>query len=297
MDDRAPFPSLLRLQMTRQSLTLQDVADRVQRASGHRSRVTRHLVSRWRSGAVTPNPIHVRWLCDALGVELPVFARAAAEQRPSPPTASFIGPLQLSAPSANGLEYPLVTAESPQQIVCMDNLLVADNGVLVTWQIKDEQLQELERIHASLNFRSEVEPPHLIAPELQNSLRRLRKTIRTAEPEQACRRLQAMAARTACHLGYLAFRELDLAGAFDHYALAEALARDARDDLELSLFLLRKQRLYPSSGASEIVDSVAQIAHSGWPSGVTAWVWSERGRGSRSRSAARTRNGPVRGRQ
>jgi hypothetical protein len=113
-----------------------------------------------------------------------VFARAAAEQRPSPPTASFIGPLQLSAPSANGLDYPLVTAESPQQIVCMDNLLVADNGVLVTWQIKDEQLQELERIHASLNFRSEVEPPHLIAPELQNSLRRLR---RRSEPQNLSR--------------------------------------------------------------------------------------------------------------
>lgn len=38
-----------------------------------------------------------------------------------------------------------------------------------------------------------------------------------------------------------------------------------QDDLELSLVLLRKQRLYRSSAASEIVDSVAEVANSGWP--------------------------------
>ena len=127
MNGAAPFAQLLQLEMTRQSLTLQDVADAVRRASGRRSRVSRHLVSRWRSGSVTPTAVHVRWLVQAFDVDLALWARAAAEQRPTPPTSSVPIPLQLLPPTSANLDYVQVLRESTQQLVRMDNLLGADD--------------------------------------------------------------------------------------------------------------------------------------------------------------------------
>lgn len=131
----APFAELLRREMVARSLTGAEVAEAIRRASSHRSGVTRHLVSRWCSGSVTPNRWHVRWLASALDLDLAAVANAADAQRPSPGTADVVGPLRLLPPNAAGLDYVTVIRDTTQELVRLDNLLGADDVVRVSQRL------------------------------------------------------------------------------------------------------------------------------------------------------------------
>lgn len=248
MDDRAPFAALLQQEMTRQSLTLQDVADRVQRASGRRSRVTRHLVSRWRSGAVTPSAVHVRWLCEALDVDLQVFARAAAEQRPSPPTASVVGPLQLLPPNSADLDYVQVLRESTQQLVRLDNLLGADDVAAVARRL----LNSVKRQLREGRYQSKAEAP-----------------------------LQAAAAELAELTGWLLFDSVQLVEAKQVAQEAARLSRRAGDlgmeVLVLTNLALQAQFEHEPQEAIEVVQTLHVLGETQAPR-VRAVVWMREGR-------------------
>lgn len=248
MDDHPPFAALLQLEMARQSLTLQEVADRVQRASGRRSRVSRHLVSRWRSGAVTPSAVHVRWLSEALNLDLPVLARAAAEQRPSPPTASVVGPLQLLPPNSADLDYVQVLRESTQQIVRLDNLLGADDVAAVARRL----LQSVKRQLREGRYQSKAEAP-----------------------------LQAAAAELAELTGWLLFDSVQLAEAKRVAHEATLLSRRAGDVgmevLALTNLALQAQFEHEPEEAMQVIQTLHLVGETQAPR-VRAVVWMREGR-------------------
>ena len=234
--------------MTQRSLTLQDIADRVQRASGHRSRVTRQVVSRWRSGSVTPSPVHVRWLCEALSLDLPVFARAAAEQRPNPPTGAVVSPLQLLPPNSADLDYVQVLRESTQQIVRLDNLLGADDVAAISRRL----LQSVKRQLRDGRYQATAEAP-----------------------------LQAAAAELAELTGWLLFDSLHLTEAKQASTEAAFLSRRAGDAgmevLALTNLALQGQFEHDPQTAMQAVQTLQLLAENQAPR-VRAVVWMREGR-------------------
>lgn len=248
MDDRAPFAALLHEAMTRRSLTLQDVAGRVQRASGHRSRVSRQLVSRWRSGAVTPSPVHVRWLCQALDLDLTVFARAASEQRPSPATSDVVSPLQLLPPNSADLDYVQVLRDATQQIVRLDNLLGADDVAAVCRRL----LQSVQRQLRDGRYKPSAETP-----------------------------LRSAAAELAELTGWLLFDSLHLSEARQASAEAAVMARRAGDEgievLALTNLALQGQFEGDSEASMQAVKTLQLLAETHSPR-VRAVVWMREGR-------------------
>lgn len=151
-----------------------------------------------------------------------------------------------------------------------------------SWPVDDPLLVELEHADARLNARSEVEPPRQVTPDLELWLSLLEERLERPNVGTATLRLRSMAARAANHLGYLAFRDRHRRGAYRYYALSEGFARDANDEAELAVLLLRKQRLVAATdgipAALSLVESVATRVTPGWPSGVTAWMWGEMAR-------------------
>lgn len=248
MVDRTPFAALLQLEMTRRSLTLQDVAECVQRASGRRSRVTRQLVSRWRSGAVTPSAVHVRWLCDALNLDLPAFARAAAEQRPNPPTACAVSPLQLLPPNSADLDYVQVLRDSTQQLVRLDNLLGADDVAAISRRL----LLSVKRQLHDQRYEPSAQVP-----------------------------LEAAAAELAELTGWLLFDSLQLAEARKASTEAALLSRRTGDVgmevLALTNLALQGQFEREPQAAMQAVQTLQLLAETQAPR-VRAVVWMREGR-------------------
>jgi hypothetical protein len=70
--------------------------------------------------------------------------------------------------------------------------------------------------------------------------------------------------------------------AASYYAKSASLAREAGDDYELAILILRRQRLVAATdglrAAVDLVESVDRLSHPDSPSGITAWRWGERAR-------------------
>src|SRR3984893_10117526 len=83
-DASFPFAAMVAKEMRAHSLSNGDVADRVRKAAKAERRssgASPQLVSRWRSGLVTPHPDHCRCIAQALGQSVKLLAAAAEAQR------------------------------------------------------------------------------------------------------------------------------------------------------------------------------------------------------------------------
>jgi hypothetical protein len=151
-----------------------------------------------------------------------------------------------------------------------------------SWPVDARMLEQTELAHEWLNARSEIEPPRLVKPDLRSWLDILQDLLRRSQPEPVGIRIRSMTARAASHLGYLSFRDLRCADAASYYATSASLAREAGDDAELAILILRRQRLVAAKeglrAAIDLVESIEGLLSPGAPSGITAWRWGERAR-------------------
>ena len=157
------------------------------------------------------------------------------------------------------------------------------NSVLrYSWPVDVELLEQMELVHEWLNARSEIEPPRLVKPDLRGWLDILQDVLRCSQPDLTSIRVRSMAARAASHLGYLSFRDLRCMDAANYYAMSASLAREAGDDGELAILVLRRQRLVAAKeglrAAVDLVESIEGLLSPDAPSGITTWKWGERAR-------------------
>jgi tetratricopeptide (TPR) repeat protein len=151
-----------------------------------------------------------------------------------------------------------------------------------SWPVDNRLLEQMEHAHESLNARSEIEPPRSVKPDLRSWLDVLQDLLRRGQRGPTGARIRSMAARAADHLGYLSFRDLRRAEAASYYAQCGSLAREAGDDHELAVLILRQQRLVAAMhglpAAVDLVENMDELLNPGSPSGITAWRWGERAR-------------------
>jgi hypothetical protein len=115
---RLPFTELLARAITESSMSLPEVARAVDKAAaddGIRVATTKQQVWRWKHGPTVPNTSAVRWLAKALAQPVPVFARAAAEQRAlvGEPEGDEQGTGTVVAPEAG---RPVLLQQAPQSV-------------------------------------------------------------------------------------------------------------------------------------------------------------------------------------
>jgi hypothetical protein len=131
---RGPLCDLIGRQMAVQSLSLHNLAKLVHEAgsaTGTYSRATPQLISKWRSGKVTPGPHHIRLLASALNQPLEEVAAAAEAQRsrgrmglPAPALTALNQP----ASEVRGADYVEMLRQSTQSLVALDSLLGGDDA-------------------------------------------------------------------------------------------------------------------------------------------------------------------------
>lgn len=216
-------------------------------------------------------------IADEAGEPVPASVYMAYEDdEPPPPPATILSAARRVAAharqgeGADGRIFHAIDRERLNSVLCY------------SWPVDAELLEQMELAHEWLNARSEIEPPRLVQPDLRNWLDILQDLLRCNQPEATGIRIRSMAARAACHLGYLSFRDLRCSNATSYYAKSASLAREAGDDDELAILILRQQRLVAAKeglrAAVNLVESLEGLLSPGAPSGLTAWRWGERAR-------------------
>jgi transcriptional regulator with XRE-family HTH domain len=244
-DPELPLANMLRTARRRRSLSLQEVANRVNReaaADGERGVSTnRKRVHSWEGGEI-PRPDALRWLARVLGLDLDELTRAAHAQltrrQALRGVATVTGTLLLHDPE--------------RMLALMSSVggLDADpaGGVPALSQRLLEDLQAITRHHAQRWGRT---APRSMLHAVRATLGLLRGWLPGTMPSELRRHLQAATAETALLAGWLC-RQLDNHGdAAGYWAFARDLAREAGDGSLHAHVLVAISSLYsPVTGRS-----------------------------------------------
>lgn len=146
------------------------------------------------------------------------------------------------------------------------------------WPVDAPLLDGLERAARHLDWRAELELPDIILPDLSAFLAAVQRLL--SRPQAAATpRLKTIGARIAHDIAYLDFVQGRQPAAFNHYAVSEALAREAGNDLELATTLVGKNGIYipgDMDTAVQVTEAAALLLNHQAPSGLAVWVWGER---------------------
>lgn len=159
-----------------------------------------------------------------------------------------------------------------------------DATVRHLWPIDRPLLDDLEAGAWEFARRAEAEPPRSVLPAMQRLLGVLEELLTRSHPAALEARLHAVASRVAELVGFSSYIAALRVDAFNAYAVAEAMAREAGSGELLAMAMAARSRLYSrgtqGTGSPEraiaLLSAAELAAGPTSPAGLRAWTHGRR---------------------